>query len=61
MVVGGSLCRYASHFVADAHPSPILLKHRAMSVSLIYEFGISHYVPSAALKERGAHDFKGRR
>jgi hypothetical protein len=40
--VGGEFCRRASHFSATAIPSTIVLKHRAMTVSLIYCFGLKY-------------------
>jgi hypothetical protein len=40
-VVGGDYCRHASHFIAvSCHPSPTVLGHRAMTVSLFQEFEI---------------------
>jgi hypothetical protein len=42
-VVGGLYCRHASQFLAESrHPSQVVLKHRAMMVSLVYAFGIYH-------------------
>ena len=52
-VVGGMYCRHASQFLADTrHPSQAVLKHRAMTVSLVHEFGIL-FCKSSMDKERG--------
>ena len=38
-VVGGQFCRRAWRFCADRVPSPVVMEHRKIFTSLIYEFG----------------------
>jgi hypothetical protein len=38
--VGGNFCRRASQFSATSIPNTMVLRHRLMTVSLIYSFGL---------------------